>query len=233
MIRFTPPTTVRWGSAAVTLLALFFLASPARAQSAQGQAADTVGRVEFDFPDAPAATVEVDLTEGMLSAFAGVGKAAIQGAIEGLSREEQPDSAVQQSAEHLQAVNDVFEIASSVIREVRVRVYSDLSARTQDAHAAMVGHYQEKLDGTNWDNVVKVHDGGTNVVVCVLEEDGAIRGAFVIVSEQDDLVMVNVVCELTPDKVRQVTSQATQIGMKVGLEEVIEQAIRQIDQRHH
>ena len=64
--------------------------------------------------------------------------------------------------------------------------------------------------------------------MCALQDDGAIHGLFVIVSERDELVMVNVVCELTPEKVKQVTFHATQIGMTVGLEEVIERAIEQI-----
>lgn len=230
MSRLTSPTAILWSSTAITLLTLTFVVSPAIAES-DSRAADAMGRVDFDFPDAPAATVEVDLKEGMLSAIGGVGKAAIQGAIEGLTRHGEGESAVQQSAEHLQAVNDIVDIASNMIREVRVRVYGQLSEQNQDTRASMVEHYQNKLDGTNWDSVVRVHEDDTSVVVCALQDDGAIHGLLVIVSEPDDLVMVNVVCELTPEKVKQVTSHATQIGMEVGLEELIEQAVGRLDKR--
>jgi hypothetical protein len=228
MSRLTLPTVVGWASTLVTLLTLMFIVSPARAQSGDRRAADAMGRVDFDFPDAPAATVAVDFKEGMLSAIGGIGKAAIQGAIEGLASHGEGDSPVQQSAEYLQAVNDIVDIASNMIREVRVRVYGQLSEQTQNLRTSIVEHYQNNLDGTNWDSVVRVHEDDTSVVVYVLQGDGAIHGLFVIVSEPDDLVMVNVVCELTPEKVKQITSHATQIGMKVGLEELIEHAVGQI-----
>ena len=231
MSRLKPPTVVGWASTSVTLFTLMFVAMPVRAQPGDRREADAIGRVDFDVPDAPAATVEVDLKEGILSAIGGIGKAAIQGVIEGLEHQGEGDSAVQQSAEHLQAVNGIVEIASNMIREVRVRVYGQLSEQTQNTRASMVEHYRNKLDGTKWDSVVRVHEGDSSVVVYTLQDDGTIRGLFVIVSEPDDLVMVNVVCELTPEKVKQITSHATQIGMKVGLEELIENAIEQIDKQ--
>ncbi len=233
MSRLKSATILRWGSTAVTLLILAFVALPARAQSDDHRVADRVGRVEFDFANAPAASVEVDLDEGMLPAITGLGKAAIQGVVEALveSGQGRGDSAAEQSAEHLQAVHDIFETTSNVIREIRVRVYEDLSEKTQYSRASMIEHYQKKLAGTNWDSVARIHEGDSVVVVCVSRSGGAIHGFFVIVSERDDLVMANIVCELTPEKVKQATSQATKIGMKAGLEDLIERAIARVDNR--
>ncbi len=231
--RLRSGTVFSCGSAAVALLAVVFVKLPAYAQIASNSdiAADAVGRIEFDFPGAPAATVEVDLKGGILSALTGIGQAAVQGIAEALV-ESGPGSgsgAVQQSAEHLKATNAILESASRVIREVRVRVYEDLAE--QGAHASMVEHYQGKLDGTEWENVIRVRDENESVIVCVLQRDSAIRGLFVMVSDRDDLVLANVVCQLTPENVKQLTKQATKIGMKVGLEDVIEEAMKEIHRR--
>ncbi len=67
MSRLKSPTVVGWTSTSVTLLTLIFVAMPVRAQSGDRHATDAIGRVDFDFPDAPAATVEVDFKEGMLA----------------------------------------------------------------------------------------------------------------------------------------------------------------------
>jgi hypothetical protein len=231
MSRLTSAVFARWSGNAATLFALAFIALPARAQSGDRDGPGRAGRIEFDFADAPVANVEVDLDEDTLSAFTGIGKAAIQGVVESLveSHQGSDDSAVEKSAEHLRAANDIFETASNVIREVRVRVYENLSEQSQSARASMVEHYHKKLEGTDWDRVVRVRDGETSVVVCVSRSGEAIHGVFVMVSEPDDLVMANVVCDLTPEKIKQVTSQATKIGMEVGLENAIEQAIARMD----
>jgi hypothetical protein len=223
---FASATRVNSGRAATALLALAVVVFPTHAQSNDSAAA---GRVAFDLADAPAATVEVDLTEGLLSAFTGVAKAAIEGVAEALLESSEGRSdAILQSAEHLQAVDAIVETLRNVVREVRVRVYEHGSEETQSTRAAMVEHYQKKLAGTHWESVVRVQEGDGNVVVFALQDAGTIHGLFTIVSEPDDLVIANVVCDLTPENVKQVTSQATKIGMKVGLEKLIEQAMEQI-----
>ncbi len=77
----------------------------------------------------------------------------------------------------------------------------------------------------------RVRDADESVVVCVLQHASAIRGLFIMVSDRDDLVLVNVVCQLTPENVKQLTNQATKIGMKAGLEGLIEDAMKRIDRR--
>ena len=56
-----------------------------------------------------------------------------------------------------------------------------------------------------------------------------LRGIFVLVSEEDELVLANVVCELAPDRVRQVAHGATLICMKFGLDKAIQQAMLGIE----
>ena len=211
------------------------MVSPLRAQNSGHGAAAVVGRVAFDFDDAPAAKVAVDLNQGMLSAISGMGKAAIQGVVEGLAESEQGHGsrAIQESSQHLDAINEVVQLTSSVLCEVRVRVYEGFSDQPSDIRESMIEHYESKLDDGNWDNVVRVQEGDDNIVVRAIRRDSAIHGVFVIVCEHDELVMVNVVCELSPEKIQQLTSQATKIGMKFGLEEVISRAMEEIHRRRH
>jgi hypothetical protein len=234
MSRVKTTTFVRYGLVLGAFVILTTIAPlTASAEPSPSDQADVMGRVEFDFEGAPPATIEVDLSHGMLSDVAGIGQAAVGGVVEALIQSGgSEDSSIQQSAEHLEAVNQILSTLSGVVHEVRVRVYENAVELAQPERASMISHYQQKLNGTDWDNVVRVREGEGSVVVCTLRSGGAIRGLFVMVSEHDDLVIANVVCELTPDKVKQVTNQATRIGMKFGLKKVIQDAMRGVNQRH-
>jgi hypothetical protein len=191
---------------------------------------ERIGRIEFDYANAPPATVELDLSQGLLADFAGIGQAAIAGVSQALSESSAgSDEAIRQSSEHLQSVNQIVSALTGVIHEVRVRVYDDLGqdASTRDS---MVAHYQQKLRGTDWESIVRVSEDNANVNVSAVRSDGAIRGVFVVVTEDDEVVMANIVCELTPEKVQQVTHQATSIGMKMGLEQAIREMMREMQQ---
>ena len=190
---------------------------------------EKIGRVEFDFPNAPQANVEVDLKSGMLSALTDIANAAVEGVAEGLVESSEAD-AVRESVDHLNALKEILGVASHVIQEVRVRVYENLP--DNGIHAPMVKHYQKKLEGTSWENVIRVKEEGENVIVCVQQHESAIRGVFVMVSDGDELILANVVCELTPERVKQLAHQATKIGMKFGMEQAIEEAMREVSKVH-
>lgn len=183
------------------------------------------GRVEFDFPGGAPANVEIDLKNGMLSALTDIAVAAVDGAAEGIRESGQGD-AVRQSTEIMGALREVLGLTGEVVKEVRLRVYEGME--DSSTLASMQKYYQEKLDDGSWDNVVKVRDGDENVAVCVHREGSAIRGVFVMVGERDEMVLANVVCELTPDKIKQLTSKATKIGMRFGLGDAIEEMMREI-----
>jgi len=234
MSRFTFIANPRAG-AILTLSMLAGLAvAPVHAQPPASNSAPMPGRVDFDFPAAPPANVEVDLSQGMLAALTGIGQAAIGGATEALQEAStgQSNPAVDQSAEHLKAVNQIVSALTGVVHEVRVRVYEGVPA-SQAVRGSMVAHYQQKLQDTAWDNVVRVREDDATVNVCVMRDGNAIRGVFVMVAEDEDVVMVNVVCELTPEKIQQVTHQATKIGLKVGLEQAIQEAMKELQRAHH
>ena len=166
----------------------------------------------------------------MLASLSGIGQAAISGATEALleSATSHENGPVQQSAEHLTAINQILGTLSGLVHEVRVRIYEQLPENARELQSSIVTYYEQKLRGTQWDNVARVQEDNSRVIVCVLHRDGAIRGLFVIVAGDSDLVLANLVCDLTPDKVNQVANQATKIGLKVGLEQVIRDAMPQM-----
>lgn len=209
-------------SCSLMLCAVLAMLAPAAANA--GQVGEP-GRVEFDFPGAAPANVEIDLKNGMLSALTDIAVAAVDGAAEGIRESGQGD-AVRESTEIMGAVREVLGVTSEVVREVRLRMYEGLEDST--SQASMLKYYQEKLDGNNWDNVVRVREGDENVAVCVHREGSSIRGIFVMVAERNEMVLANVVCELNPEKIKQLTHKATKIGMRFGLGEAIEDVMREI-----
>ena len=207
-----------------SLMLVAVLATLAPIAANAGQVGEP-GRVEFDFQNAAPANVEIDLKNGMLSALTDIAVAAVDGATEGLRESGQGD-AVRESTEIMGAVREVLGLTSEVVKEVRLRIYEDLEDAS--SQMAMQKYYQEKLDGNNWDNVVRVREGDESVAVCVHREGSAIRGIFVMVAENDEMVLANVVCSVTPEKVKQLTHKATKIGMRFGLGDAIEQVMREI-----
>ncbi len=216
---------------AATVMISSWNAEPALAQQTNDAQNQLVGRVPFDFPDAPPATVEVDLSEGMMLALSGIGQAALNGVAEALveSDQEHPAPEIAQSAQHLKAVNQMVTELTRAVHEVRVRVHDNLSDVAPETCAGMIRHYSDQLRDSSWDSIVRVNDHGSTVNVNVLRSEGAIRGIFVLVSDQNQLVMANVVCELTSERIKQVAHGATLIGMKFGLDKAIQQAMVELE----
>ena len=207
----------------------------AAAETTPAGSSSQIGRVEFDFPGAPTANVQLDIGQGMIADFAGIGQAAMLGVIEALleSPEGRNSPPIQQSAEHLQAAQQIVGTLSGLVHEVRLRVYQGDSAEVSAGSKEMTEYYLQQLKGSSWDNILRVRDGNEQVIVCAMRSDGAIRGLFVIASSGQEQVVVNVVCELTPQRVRQVTHQATSLGLKFGLTELIREAMQELERELH
>jgi len=222
--------------AAVTVLAL--VVSGAAAVSAQAidvTTSNNPGRIEFDYDDGPEAVLEVDLGKGMLTDVSGLIEAALAGVVEGLLESEQGDQsqAVEQTAEYVKSVQEIIAIAGSAVSEVRVRGFDRLTEADEPARKALVAHYQKRIRNSDWDDLIRVKDHGATAIVSVLREKGAVRGLFVMGSEGNNLILVNVVCDLSPEKVRTVTKQLAQLGMKFGLKQELEKAMQEIQRELH
>ena len=61
----------------------------------------------------------------------------------------------------------------------------------------------------------------------IIHRNGSIRGAFVMAGGHGGQVLVNVVCDISPDNVKSLTSAATKIGLDNGLLREIETKFRQ------
>lgn len=213
----------RFGCPATAIALVLYGAIGASAQIVLDEQA--VGRVDFEKANLPPATVEVELGPGMIGDLLGLGEAAIGGVAETLSTSPQGTETTKLAAEQLMAVREIVKLASEVVQEVRVRVY-------EDGPAGLGTQFSEQLKSGNWNNFIRVHEGDENVEVSLVREDGALRGAFAVVKDGNDVVLVNIVCNVSPENVKQLTSKAAQIGLDHGLAQVLESKLRHLKHVH-
>jgi len=101
-----------------------------------------------------------------------------------------------------------------------VRVYENLGDKAEKA-PDVLSRFDGQLSSGGWDTIVRVRDGDNSVRVCLVRGEGAIRGAFVVVADGENVVLVNVVCDVSPENVKKLSAAATKIGLDNGLEEAI------------
>jgi hypothetical protein len=204
-------------------------ASTARSAGQVDQVRATVGRIAFDFPQAPPATVEIDLSEGILQDLSGITEAAIAGFTEALGETARSGGGTSQRLAAVAAAQQIVQTLGTVVRELHVRVYDRLPEGAQDVRERMVAHYHEKLREAAWDNVVRFREGNDSVTLAVLRGDGAVRGLFLVFSDNRQLIIAEAQCDLTPEKVKLVAHQLTKIGVEFGLTQEIERALRGLE----
>src|SRR5882757_8285303 len=123
------------------------------------------------------------------------------------------------AAEQLAAVRQIIGLAGKVVHEVRIRAYEknpeDLSSR-----------FDKQLHEVEWEKVVVLRKGDENARVFIIYRNDSIRGAFVMAGGHGGQVLVNVVCDISPDNVKSLTSAATKIGLDNNLEQMIEMKFR-------
>jgi Domain of unknown function (DUF4252) len=207
------------GAVAGAVLLLGIVAAQAQSAAADGP----TGRIDFAAANLPPATVEVDLTQDVFGDLIGLGDAAVAGVAESLLQSaganDNPDG-LNLAADQLEAGRQILQIASQVVHEARVRVYDNLADKSEDT-PAILSRFDGQLGADGWDTVVRVRDGDDSVRVSLVRSDGAVRGAFVVVADGNDVVLVNVVCDVSPENVKKLSAAATKIGLENGLGEVI------------
>jgi uncharacterized protein DUF4252 len=208
------------------------IAAYTHAFAAEAEREITAGRIDFNEAKLPAATVEVDLSAGMFGDLVGLGEAAIAGVGETLRQSAglgRGSEGTQIASEQLAAAQQLVQLAHGVIHEVRVRVYEDVK-ESVDADSLMA-QFDNQLQQGNWENVVKIRDGKDNVRVSLLRKSGAIQGAFVVVADGNDLVLANVVGNVSPENVKKITSAAAKIGLENGLQQVLDAKMQKLRHR--
>lgn len=230
MSRPPSPFVRRLGRGAVVVALVFVGVAAARAQSATPAETGPDGRIDFAAANLPPATVEVDLTQGMFGDLFGLGDAAIAGVTEALSQsqaaEGNPETAAM-AAEKLAAAQQIIGLAKDVVHEVRVRVYEDFPEASVEA-VANGTLFDEQLTNGNWDKAIRIKDNNDSVQVSFKRSEGAIRGVFVVVADGKDVVLANVVGDISPENVKKLTAAATKIGLENGLLQELESKLRHL-----
>jgi hypothetical protein len=212
---------IRRAGAIAAVVGLLFYSTMAQAKTPESSASDTIGRIDFDQAKLPPANVELDLSQGMFGDLFGIGDAAVAGVAETLMKSSKGDhaEAMHMAADQLTAVRQIIGLTGKVVREVRVRAYEkmqeDLSSR-----------FDKQLSEGEWEKVVVLRKGDENARVFIIHRNDSIRGAFVMAGGHGGQVLVNVVCDISPDNVKSLTSAATKIGLDNNLEQVIEMKFR-------
>ncbi len=209
-----------------TAIALVLYGSLAASAQTVAPGTTAVGRIDFEQAKLPPATVEVELGPGMIGDLLGLGKAAIAGVAETLIQSPQGTETTKLAAEQLIAVQEIVQIASEVVKEVRVRVY-------EDSPTAVGPQLTNQMRTGQWNTVVRVNDGDESIELSLVHQEGVVRGAFVNVKDGNDLVLVNVVCDISPEKIKALTSKAAQIGLDNGLQQMIEGKLEHLQRHHH
>jgi hypothetical protein len=200
------------------------------APSAAAAEGTSTGRIDFDAANLPPATVELELNADMFDMMFGLGDAAIAGVAEAFAQSDQGGQGAELATQQLAATRELINLVKDVVDEVRVRVYE--GADNDDSNAEFGSQFDVQLRAGNWQTVVRVHDKKDSVQVSLLEEDGAVRGVFIVASDGKDAVLVNAIGDISPENVKKLTTMATEIGLQNGLGQVIEAKMRELKSSH-
>ena len=208
---------------------LYVGVAAAYAQETTPQSA-TLGRIEFNHPGAAKKFVEIDLSQAMFGDLFGIGDAALAGVAEALSDSPQAkegSQAIQQAAEKAAAARELVSIAKNVIGSVRVRAYEDLENLAEEK-SSVIAHYDQQLQSGGWENAIRAQDGDKGVQVSAVRADGSIKGLFIVASEGNNLVLVNVICDISPENAKQLSTAAVKAGLQAGLGKELEKAMKHV-----
>jgi hypothetical protein len=200
---------------ALVVAAMFCTFTRAYSQAAASAGDTPIGRLNFEAANLPEANVEVDLSQDMFRDIFGVGDAAIAGVVEALQKSpEKGDTAkeIQMAAQQAEALRQIVQLAGDVVQEVHIRVYGE----GQDA-LEISKPFEEQLRAGKWETLARVREKGAIVRVSAIRDSGAVRGVFVLASEGGQLVLANLVCDISPENAKKLTSAATKIGLENGL----------------
>jgi hypothetical protein len=213
---------VRRAGALAAVVGLIFCSAAVQAKTSNSAESEFIGRISFDDADLPPANVELDLSDGMFRDLFGLGDAAVAGVAESLLKFNQGEHAETSkiAAEQLAAVRQIIDLASKVAKEVRVRAYEK---NTDD----LASHFDKQIRNGEWEKTVVMRKGNESARVYMIRKNDSIRGIFVVAGGHDGQALVNVVCDLSPENVKRLTSAATKIGLDNGLMMKLESKFRQ------
>jgi hypothetical protein len=224
MLHISPVRLRAWRETVALAALLTMMSALANAQDADVKSSATTGRIEFDYADAPPANVELDLSQGMFNDLFGIGDAAVAGVAEALAQSAgtKPGAdGTRFAAEQLKAAREIVQTAQQVVHGVRIRAYKNEGDQSAQI-AKMLAHYNDKVHTDNWETIVRAHEEGNSVTVSAIRSAAGIKGIFVAATDGENAVLVNVVCDISPDNVKKLTTSAVNIGLRAGLSQDLE-----------
>ncbi len=226
-----PALMVRQVTGSLVLAATTFgLAAIAQSQATAAGESAPAGRLDFEAAKLPEANVEVDLSQEMFADLFGLGDAAIAGVAETLMKS--PSSGenakgTRLAAEQLETARQILQLAGNVVREVRVRVYESLPEETAGPQN-LFNAFDEQLRAGKWETLARVHNKKEMVRVSAIRAGGSVQGIFVVATDGNSVVVTNIVCDVSPENVKKLTSAATKVGLDNGLAQAIEMKMRHL-----
>jgi Domain of unknown function (DUF4252) len=204
------------------LVCLIVVGAKAEDAAAKGK---TLGDVEFDCPNAPKAMVQIDLNQGLFADMFGIGDAAIAGVAEALDKATETKHGENDAttAAAVDAARQIVHLCGEVVKGVQVRVYEPKD-KSQSIEK-LTAYYEQKLKEQQWETIARVQDDDDMVVVSAIRAGGAFKGVFVIATDGDDLVLTNVVCDISRDNVKKIASAVTKSGLQVQVGQMINPAL--------
>jgi hypothetical protein len=213
---------------AFAALVMYVGVATATAEENSTASSGEIGRIDFDHVGTAQKSVEVNLGSDMFGDLFGIGDAALAGVAEALSSSPQAQEgseAVKMAAEKAAAAREFVSIAKNVVKSVRLRAYEGLADAAKE-QASVAAHYESQLKSGGWENTVKARDGDQNVQIAAVRGDGAIKGLFIVASEGNNLVLVNVTCDISPENAKKLTNAAVKAGLQAGLDKHLEHALK-------
>ena len=213
---------------AFSAVLLYVGVAAAYAQQTTPSSTGELGRIEFGHPSSAKKFVEIDLSPAMFADLFGIGDGALTGIADALQNSPQAkegSQAIQFAAQKALAGRELIAIAKSTLKSVRLRAYDDLENPVEE-QAKVLAHYSQQLQTGNWENAVRAQDGDKSVQISAIHADGSIRGLFIIAAERNKLVLVNVICDISPENAQRLAAAAVKSGLEAGLDKQIEEAMK-------
>ena len=208
-----------------TVCAALLIVGVAAGHAAEVKSGDmALGRIDFSVVELPPATVEVDFSRALFTDLLGLGDAAIDGVIESLTKataDSDGSRVLGMAAEKLGEAKELVKLIQEVIHSAQVRVYEDLEEEVENV-SSLAELFQKQLKGSGWETVLTVNDGDESVQVSILRVEGSIMGVFAVVVDGNDVVLANVVGEISPGNIKKLASLGTKFALENGLHKELE-----------
>lgn len=224
------PSGVRRLGVLVGLAAATAFAPAASAQDRSGS--PTPGQARLDFASLPGPTVELNLSEGLIQQALGLGEAALAGFLSGLEENAAAENAeaVRYIAQQVGATRELTEVLGEVVDSVHLNVWKD-ARELGDAAADVPQLVAAQLSDQGWETTLRARDGNKLAHVYLQREGEAVRGVFVLAQDGGELVMANVVGDLSQENVERIANLATKIAVEAGLDDELTKAVEKIRER--